>query len=120
MSRYKPLRKPFILWVILSVLPCWAAPAEVISLIMPGKAAPRVEFGAAKLLEALKEAKLDAAIMRSEPLGGRTIHLEFPTNSPIPPEGFRYKVTGDGKLFILGGNDSGLLYGCLESLTQDF
>lgn len=118
MSRYKPLRKTFILWVILSVLPCWAAPAEVISLIMPGKAAPRVEFGAAKLLEALKEAKLDAAIMRSEPLGGRTIHLEFPTNSPIPPEGFRYKVTGDGKLFILGGNDSGLLYGCLELARQ--
>ena len=43
-----------------------AVRAETVSIVIASNAAPRVEFGAEKLVEALKAVKLDAAIVRSE------------------------------------------------------
>ena len=48
----------------------------MVSIVVASNAAPRVEFGAEKLAEALKAVKLDATIVHSEKISGQKIHLE--------------------------------------------
>ncbi|MGH7992078.1 MAG: alpha-d-galacturonidase, partial [Limisphaerales bacterium] len=91
-----------------------AAQAETISIVVASNAAPRVEFGAEKLVEALKGVKLDAAMVHSENVTGRKIHLETPSDSSAGQEGFRIDSTGNDDLVVTAGDDSGMLYGCLE------
>ena len=106
--------------------------AETVCIVIASNAAPRVEFGAGKLAEALKAAKLDAVIDRSWRFqDGRTSIIianqhDTPLNRLVPSghisflhgdptgEGFAVSSHGAGIIGITGGNDSGLLYGCLE------
>jgi hypothetical protein len=92
----------------------FAARAETISIIIASNAAPRVEFGAGKLTEALKAVKLDAAIVRTEKVSGRKIHLETTHDFGVGREGFRIDLSGNNDLVVTSGDDSGALYGCLE------
>jgi len=87
------------------------ARAETVSIVIASNAAPRVEFGAEKLGEALKFAGYDVVKVH-QTVAGKEIVI---TNSGggLGKEGFL--ITGDsGALGIFGGGDSGTLYGCLE------
>ena len=88
--------------------------AETVSIVIGTNAAPRVEFGAEKLVEVLKAVNLDASIVQSEKPPGRKIHLETPHDPGINAEGFRFDLMGNNDIVITSGGDSGTLYGCLE------
>jgi hypothetical protein len=117
------------------LLAVFAARAETVSIVIPTNAAPRVEFGAKKLAEALKAVKLDAAIVRSEPKSGPSIMLSQSRDPALGREGFSMirssrrqeaqiskRQTANGNrqsesespYVVSYGDDSGALYGCLE------
>ena len=92
----------------------FAARAETVSIIVGTNTAPRVEFGAEKLMEALKAVNLDASIVQSENVPGRKVHLETSHDSGLNTEGFRFDLADNNDVVITSGGDSGTLYGCLE------
>ena len=97
------------------ILAAWGQTrAEDISVIVGTNAAPRVKFGAGKLVDALKAVKLDATIAHSEKVSGRKIHLELPHDPGAGREGFRFDLMGNDDLVISSGDDSGALYGSME------
>ena len=89
--------------------------AETVAIVIATNAAPRVEFGAEKIAEALKSAGLDSVITHAGNLSGTNICLNKQPVLRIAPEGFSL-VPGMRKedRTILAGDDSGLLYGSLE------
>jgi hypothetical protein len=100
--------------MLLSVIFSFAARAETVSIVIPSNAAPRVEFGAEKLKEALQAVKLDAAIVCSDKAPGRKIHVfREKDNNSIRHEGFYLNKSGQD-LLIGYKDDSGAFYGCLE------
>jgi hypothetical protein len=90
------------------------AHAENIAIIIATNASPRVEFGAMKLVEALKAINSDAAISPPGIFPGQKIHLEPPHDSKIGDEGFQFDLTSNNDVVITSSDDSGTLYGCLE------
>ena len=84
--------------------------AETVSIVLPTNAAPRVQFGAEKIAEALKVAGFNAVTVH-QPTSGKEVVI---ANAGGPgKEGFT--LAGDsGALGITGGDDSGAFYGCLE------
>ncbi|HTR39985.1 MAG TPA: hypothetical protein VMH87_00020 [Pseudomonadales bacterium] len=103
-----------IAFLLITLSLAFAVRAETISIIIGTNAAPRVEFGAEKLIESLKSANLDASIVQSEKVPGRKIHLETSHDPGINAEGFRFDLMGNNDIVITSGGDSGTLYGCLE------
>ena len=104
------------------------ARAETVSIVIASNAAPRVVFGAEKLAEAIKSARMDAVIVSYD---ARKLSAVLTGNSTEQAAGkkiyvARQKTGGERESFILGqmmvgndlvvmGNDdSGVLYGCLE------
>jgi hypothetical protein len=100
----------------LTMLWLWQTPvrATTIAVVISTNAAPRVEFGAEKLLAALNAAKLDAAIVHSNNVSDAKIFLDQPRDSSIAPEGFRFSLLQNNNLVVSSSDDSGSLYGCLE------
>lgn len=90
------------------------ARAETIYLVVPTNAAPRIQFGADKLGGALREAGAKVIISATPPASGRIISLIASHDPTIPAEGFRFTSAGGSSLKVLAGDDSGILYGCLE------
>jgi hypothetical protein len=99
--------------------------AETVSIVIATNAAPRVEFGAEQLAEAIKAEKMDAAIVHSEKISGRKIILNQSNDSAIGHEGFSIsrrrgdesqtkKNQSETPYVVSYGDDSGALYGCLE------
>ena len=114
-SRSGPCRRlAQFTFVALAVLSSGIARSETVSIVLQSNAAPRVLFGANKLEEALTAVKLDTAIVRTERVPGRKIHLETPHDSGVGREGFRIDLMGNNDLVVSAGDDSGTLYGCLE------
>src|SRR5262245_37534048 len=62
--------------LIITLVLATAARAQTISIVITSNAAPRVQFGAQKLAEALKAINRDAAIVRSPAGAGPKIHLQ--------------------------------------------
>jgi hypothetical protein len=110
---------------------CHTLNARKISVVIDPQAAPRVQFGAQRLVDALKTAGLDPAIGRSEKTGatGRkivvgTIHQgdiarligsgRLKLTGEPGKEGFVLATCADGTVAVVSGDDSGALYGCLE------
>lgn len=87
--------------------------AETVSIVIPTNAAPRVEFGAEKIAEALKAVNLDALIVRSEKRTGKII-LNQPHDPNEKPEGFHIYLSDINQPVVISKDDSGTLYGCLE------
>jgi hypothetical protein len=87
--------------------------AETIFIVVPITAAPRVEYGAEKLVEALAAVKLDAAIVHSEKGIGKII-LNQPHDPAGKSEGFTIYLTARNDLVVISKDDSGMFYGCLE------
>ena len=107
------------LWVIaFAFIEASVVRAENVSVIVASNAAPRVIFGADKLVDALKTAKLDATIVHLGNVAGRRIHLETPHDPAIGREGFRFDLADNNDVVITSGDDSGALYGCLELVKR--
>ena len=60
-----------IVFAGLLVANCGWLKAETISVVIASNAAPRVQFGAERLVEALKAVKLEAAVVRSDDAPGQ-------------------------------------------------
>ncbi|HEU5396348.1 MAG TPA: hypothetical protein VFV81_04220, partial [Verrucomicrobiae bacterium] len=86
-----------------------------VSIVVPPNAAPRVRFGAQKLVAAFKAEKIPAAIT-SKGGSGRCIDLN--EQEGIAAEGFILTPSATGGEAILASDDSGLLYGCLELASR--
>ena len=94
---------------------CGWLKAETVSVIIASNAAPRVTFGAEKLVEALKSTKLEAAIIRTEKdVLGRKIYVVTDYDSGAGREGFSLGRMDNNDPVITARDDSGALYGCLE------
>ena len=104
------------------------ANAETVSIVIASNAAPRVEFGAERLVAALKAVKLDASVVRvdakdlsavmsaqaPEKPGGRKIYVSR-LRTGWERESFALKPMMVGKnQSVMANDDSGVLYGCLE------
>lgn len=120
----------FFAWLI----PLLGVRAESVSIVIASNASPRLEFGAEKLVEALKAVKLEAEMVHSPATQGPKIWInstaaigsritfgsamEFPpTNLPGVTGKEAFAITpakSGGSLIVTGADDSGRLYGCLE------
>ena len=69
------------------------AHAETISIVIATNAAPRVEFGAEKLADALNAAKFETTIVRSENVSGRKLWVGRP-DPAAGHEGFSFALGG--------------------------
>ena len=111
---------------------CTLARAENISIVIASNAAPRVQFGAEKLVEAFKSVHLDAQIDYTWQFKGQQTsvviglqkdtpinrlapsgHIHFLRGDPAG-DGFALSSHGLGINGITANSDSGLLYGCLD------
>jgi hypothetical protein len=87
--------------------------AESVSISLSSNPSPRVQYGAEQLQHALTAVGLE--ITNSAKAGSPQIALKLSTKDDIAnPEGFHLLTTDTGQIEVLGGGDSGLLYGCLE------
>jgi len=102
----------------------------MIAVVIASNAALRVEFGAQKLAGALKQVGCGAAVTRSLATKGRKIAVgtqgevdvwravrnrKFQLNSlNLQREHFFFTDVTDSNMVVVGGDDSGALYGCLE------
>jgi hypothetical protein len=100
----------------LVILLSTSAIAETVSIVIPTNASPRIQFGAEKLAEALKIVKTDVSI-RSPGTArtGRSVFVNVtPNREPAVRESFSVQALASGDLRIISGDDSGILYACLE------
>jgi hypothetical protein len=116
--------KPFLLCVVF-LLAAWGLRAASVQIVLPENASTRVRFGAGRIQTALREAGLDVTERAAD--GATRIVLGSPADAEIRrilataptlagkkpgPEGFL--LARDGAIAVAGGDDSGILYGCLE------
>ena len=92
---------------------CITSRAETVSIVTSTNASPRVNFGADKLVQALKAVKINAEIVQSDKAPGKRIYLNRAHDEHLGSEGFRLDSTNNN-LVISSHDDSGSLYGCLE------
>ncbi len=97
------------------------AQAETV-VLTPG-ASPRVEYGAQRVIDALKAVGKDATVSHDGqvPAGGTgVIVLTAPVAGPLTParklkpQGFEIVSAEHGEWAVRGADDTGTLYGCLE------
>jgi hypothetical protein len=116
----------------LALFVCWTTTAETISVFLVSNAAPRVEFGAARIVEALKSVGIDSAIVRGDAITEPSREIAVATigqpafkllirsgvfklkSGESEREGFILSTASDGGTGVDGADDSGTLYGCLE------
>jgi hypothetical protein len=103
-------------WLVATLLAIsFAARAETVSVVIASNAAPRVEFGAEKIVAALKAVNLGAVIVQTETdVVGRKIYVVSDHDSGSGREGFRLDRMDNNDPVVTAGDDSGALYGCLE------
>ena len=98
--------------------------AKTIPVVVNEAAAPRVEFGAARLVEALQGAGLDAVLVRGRKNATTQLRIivgdvqqgdmrKLVEGTPPGREGFVLATRPGGVIAVAGGDDSGTLYGCL-------
>lgn len=95
-----------------------APPGEKVYVVVPSKATPRVQFGAAQLIKQLKSWGYDAiTTTNTKNLKGNVITLGVDVTKGLAKEGFVIEAANK-KTSITGADESGVLYGCLELLEQ--
>ena len=103
-------------WWWLSVLILAVCPlirAETVSIVISSDAAPRVQFGAEKLAEALRSIGANPVTVSPEKFDRLGEQIVIVNAGGPGKEGF--SISGDSSaLTITGGDDSGAFYGCLE------
>lgn len=94
--------------LVLFRLSAWVG-AEV-EIVLPKDASPRVQYGAQRLQKALSDAGVTANPVMNRPIVISVVGAAGTSK----PEGFTIQMTADGTMGIMGNDDSGALYGCLE------
>jgi hypothetical protein len=102
---------------LLLIAPCVWAQTKNISIVIASNAAPRVQFGAEKLADALRAARFETTIVRTENVLGRKLWVGR-SEPTLAHEGFAFGLGGNDDVFIFSSDDSGTLYGCLELAKQ--
>ena len=97
---------------------CALTRAENISIVIASNAAPRVQFGAQKVADALNAVKLRGVIRDSEDRTTEQIHLETPHERGEKPESFKIDWASHGDIVVNSADDSGTLYACMELAKQ--
>lgn len=93
-------------------------PKEKVYIVVPSKAAPRIQFGATQLIKQLKSWGYDAiTTANTKNLKGNIIILGVDATKGLAKEGFIIEAANK-KTNITGADESGVLYGCLELLEQ--
>jgi hypothetical protein len=88
--------------------------AEPVTIALPNDAAPRVKFGVERITAALIEVDTESKVISSDESADITIRIaDGKATTELGAEGFHLKLS-NGRIEILGGGDSGILYGCLE------
>ncbi|MEB2363157.1 MAG: hypothetical protein OZ929_17610, partial [Bryobacterales bacterium] len=116
-------------WAMVLLAAAFASGAETarpIRVVVPKDAAPRVEFGVARLMNALRSVGYDPVRAAARD-GGPAIVIGNPKKDPalarlvrtaspafLNPEGFVMAGLGGGVTAVGATGDTGLLYGCLE------
>ena len=106
------------------------AQSSRISLVLATNSAPRIRFGAERLASALKATGHEPAFLIAAAGTNRTVlianianaegksllvNARFPAPASAPgQEGFELITATNGTIAVLGADDSGVLYGCLE------
>jgi hypothetical protein len=121
--------------VALAILLSSNAIAETVSIVIPKNASPRVQFGAEKVIEALAKVG-QRGLVQPMPLDSTPNNILIGTvqQSFIQPlikdgklkfnstdlfkESFAINAYSNGFTVVVGGDDSGVLYGCLELAKQ--
>jgi hypothetical protein len=99
---------------VLLITTCNCAQAETVSIVVGTNLSPRVEYGAMHLVEAITADRSSAALVRSRETPGSKIYLDYPRDAALGQEGFRLRSLNNNDVVISSGDDSGMLYGCLE------
>ena len=100
---------------LLQLLTTHALCAAPVQLACPPDGSPRIAYGVSRLTDALTDAGFEVIADdtdRTAPL----ISIRMPAGEAtenLGPEGFSIQATGP-QIEIIGGDDSGVLYGCLE------
>src|SRR5262245_44957866 len=81
---------------------------QAVKVVTDANASPRVQFGAERLRQALSEAGIKTTPM------DRPIVISSSRANGDKPEGFTIQTTADATTHVMGNDDSGALYGCLE------
>jgi hypothetical protein len=133
MSRQLTFVRLGLVWLGLALSGGGAIAAENVSVVLDADAAPRVKYGAERLATALKQASIDVAVTdassttrdattrivvgTAQQAGVQALvaarRLTMPETG-LKPEGFLLATCGDGTIAVVGADDSGALYGCLE------
>jgi hypothetical protein len=100
----------------LSAIAASVALAGPVSVMINPDAAPRVVFGAERLVRTLEQAGIESRLVRANEAVGvdRRIEVHVARDPQQNPEGFSISSTDKDVIVITGGGDSGALYGCLE------
>ena len=106
------MNPPRVSWIIaLVLLGSCIVQAENVSIIIGTNAAPRVQFGAEKLTEALQAVRLNADLAAA---GHPQIVVSVQPQAKLESEGFALFTNRVGNIWIVSKDNSGALYGCLE------
>jgi hypothetical protein len=110
-----PMRLKGFIWVTLLVaMSLRLARAEMVYVVVPTNAAPRVMFGAEKVMAALKLVNREAVVTVAPAApGGRVLVNRWPDRT-LSKEGFSFALGDNNDVSISAADDSGALYGCLE------
>lgn len=120
-------------WFLVALFATGALAAPKIRIVCAADAAPRVQYGVEQLTDALQAASIDTTVVAKPvdvPEGADRIvvgtvqdpsvqGLEQARQLNVPeaglkPEGFLLVRCKDGTVAVVGADDSGALYGCLE------
>ncbi len=92
--------------------------SSAVAIVLEEEAAPRVEFGAERLRQALEGAGYAARIVRGGPMPTDTVRVALltggETGDVASREGFQLSREADGSYRVAGLGASGALYGALE------
>ena len=116
---------------LVSYLPCKGQKHPSVSILIPASASPRIQFGASRLSETLQKCGYAPKLLKQNnlPSTGRSINIGIVSDTlmlnvskiygqelsnPKDKEGFSISTMSDQGIVILGTDQSGVLYGCLE------
>jgi hypothetical protein len=105
-------RKPFLATLAAFLLASAAASHAAVT--TDPDASPRVKYAAGRLTEALKEVGAEATPVVMGNSMSRTVASAPPVDAKLQAQGYVVQSLPSGAVAVIGGDDSGVLYGALD------